>query len=97
MGHISFWSADDNLLGGNINVIKKKTEALLDVRKEVSQEVNVEKFMAHHQTIGQNHYINVANISFENVAKLKYLGMTVINENCIHKEIKSISSVGGNV
>jgi hypothetical protein len=45
-------------------------------------------FMSRHQTTGQNHYIKVANESFENVAKLKYLGTTLTNQNLIYKEIK---------
>jgi hypothetical protein len=44
--------------------------------------------MSRHQTTGQNRLHKAANKSFENVAKFKYLGMPVANENCIHKERK---------
>jgi hypothetical protein len=49
-----------NLLGKNINIIKKSTEAILDASKEVCLEVYAETtkymFVSHHQSIGQNHY-----------------------------------------
>jgi hypothetical protein len=72
--------------------------ALLNASKEVGLEINGEKtkymFISHHQTTGQNHYIRVANKSLENVTKIKYLGMTTANQNCIDKEIKSRLNLG---
>ena len=41
--------------------------------------------MSHEQNVGQNHNTNIA----INVAKFKYLGTTLTNENYMHKEIKS--------
>jgi hypothetical protein len=48
--------------------------------------------MSHHQNVGQNHNIKLANRTSRSVAKFKYLGMAVTNQNLIHEEIKSIKS-----
>jgi hypothetical protein len=37
----------------------------------------------HHQNAGKTHSMKIANTSFENVADLKYLGMTATNQNLI--------------
>jgi sorting nexin-29 len=86
--------ADDvNLLGDNIDTIKKDTETLIDASKEVGLKLNVEKFkymlLSCQQNVGQNRDINITNKSYENVSQLKYLGTTVINQNLILEEIKS--------
>jgi hypothetical protein len=45
--------------------------------------------MSHHQDWRAKSLHKIANKSFENVAKFKYFGMTVTNQNCIHEEIKN--------
>jgi hypothetical protein len=79
-------------VGENID-IKENTEALLDASKEVGLEVNEEKtkymLMSRSQKIGQKDSIKVANRSFEVVAKFRYLGTILTDQNCMHKEINS--------
>jgi hypothetical protein len=41
--------------------------------------------MSHCQKIGQKHSMKIANISFEDVAKFKYLGTTLMDQNCMHE------------
>jgi hypothetical protein len=44
MGHISFSFMLINLLCGNLNIIKKNTEALLNNSREVYLEIKAEKY-----------------------------------------------------
>jgi hypothetical protein len=85
--------ADDvNLMGDSINTIKENTETLSEVGRDVGLQINAEKtkymIMSRHQNSGQNQNIRIANESFENVAKFKYLGTTLTNQTDIHDEIK---------
>jgi hypothetical protein len=44
--------------------------------------------LSHHQNVGQNYDIKLANRRFENVAEFRYLGTTITNQNLIQEEIK---------
>jgi hypothetical protein len=78
---------DVNLLGDNIDTIKKNVETLIDANKEVGLQVHAEitKYMllSCYQNAGQNHNIKVANRCFESVAQFRYWEMTVTNQNFI--------------
>jgi hypothetical protein len=61
--------------------------------QEVGLEVNPEEtkcmLMSRSQNIGQKHNVKVAGRSFEDVAKFRYLGTTLTNQNCVHEEFNS--------
>jgi hypothetical protein len=81
-----------NLLGDNIETIKRNTEPSVDASKEVGLEVNVEKtkfmLVSHHQNAGQNQDIQIADRTFEHVSPFRYLGTTVTSQNHIQDEIE---------
>jgi hypothetical protein len=58
-------AVDVNLLGDNIDTVKRNTQTLTDAGKEVGLEVNTEKtkymLLSRHQNAGQNHDMKVAN------------------------------------
>jgi hypothetical protein len=67
-------------------------ETLIDASKEVGLAVKTEKtkymLLSRHQNAGQSHDIKIVNKCFKNVAKLRYLGTTITNQNLIQEEIK---------
>jgi hypothetical protein len=59
----------------------------------VGLQLNPEKtkyvVISRYQKSGQKHCIKIANMSFENVAKFKYLRTTLTDQNYKHEEIKN--------
>lgn len=71
------------LVGWSVSKYRKKTKCR-------------QKFLSRHQIATQDHDVKAVNKFFENVAKLRYLGMMVRNPNNMHEEIKD-SQNSGNV
>jgi hypothetical protein len=100
MGHISLlvYADDVNLLGDSVNTIKENSETLLEASRDIGLEINTEKtkymIMSLYPNSRENQNIRIANESFENVAKYKYLGITLTNQNDIHDEIKIRLNLG---
>jgi archaellum component FlaC len=81
------------MLADSVNIIKENSETPLEASRDIGLEINAEKtkymIMSRYQNSGQNQNIRIANESFENVEKFKYLGTTLTNQDDIHDEIKS--------
>jgi hypothetical protein len=83
---------DVDLLGDNMDTIKKSTETLTDASKEVGLEINIEEtkymLLSCYQNAGRNWDIKIPKRPFENMSQFKCLGTTVTNKNLFQDEIK---------
>jgi hypothetical protein len=86
------------LFANRVNAIIENSKTLVETNRDIGLEINAEKtkymMMSRHPNSGKNQNIRIANESFENVAKFKYLGTTLTNQNDIHNEIKTKLNLG---
>jgi hypothetical protein len=97
--HQLLYYADNvNIVGENTDTVNKNTEALFDGSKEIGLELNPKKtkymLMSRSLKIGQKHSIKIANGSFEDVAKFRYHGTTLTDQNYMQEEIDSRLNLG---
>jgi hypothetical protein len=50
--------------------------------------------MSHHENTGQSYNLLITDKFFEKLAKFKYLGTRITDQNCIHQEIKIRLNLG---
>ena len=56
--------------------------------------VEVDMVVSRDQRAGRNHSVKIDSNSFEGVEEFKYLGTTLMNQNCIQVEVKSRLKLG---
>ena len=86
------------MLSGLVHTIEKNAEALVVASNEIGLKVNSDKtkymVMSGDQKAVQSHNMKTDNCFFERVDKFVYLRTTLMNENSVHEEIKSILKSG---
>jgi hypothetical protein len=93
----SYKYADDvNLLGEGMHIMI--AEDLLVAIRETGLELNADgtkrMFMSYQQNAGKNHNTKSSNKTFETVARLTHLGVTLTNQNCTDEGTDSRSNSG---
>jgi hypothetical protein len=94
-GTYQFWFMPTILINwANVHTVKENAEALAMTSKETGLEVNADKteymVMYWDQTAGRSYSMKIDNGSSERVVEFTYLGTTLMNQNSIQEEIKSI-------
>ena len=92
--HQLLFQVDDvNMLGENLQTVRENAEIFIKASKDIGLEVNSEKtkytITCCHQNVIQNQNMAIGNLSFENVEKFRYLGVTVTNTNDMREEINA--------
>ena len=89
---------DTNMLGENLQTVREKAEILIKASKDIGLEVNSEKtkymITSRHLNVIQNQNTVIGLLSFENVEKFRYLGVTVTNTTDSREEIKRRINMG---
>jgi hypothetical protein len=85
-------------VGEKASTLKKNTEAVLDACKELDLDVDPQKIkymlILRYQKVGQKHIRKKANSIVEDVAECKFFRTALMDQNCMHEEIKSRLNFG---